>query len=87
MTSGMPLHGNVSIPEDNVSHQPAPPNITGEPHGIAKILSSPVFTSSREQSSQIIVLKGKDWCHFALPPALTLLLRYFPRLFGASSLH
>jgi hypothetical protein len=62
----------VSIQEDTGSHQPTPPEITEEPHGIANILSSAVFTGTSKQSSQKGLLKGNTWFHFAFPPALTL---------------
>ncbi|KAF8810544.1 hypothetical protein BYT27DRAFT_7240700 [Phlegmacium glaucopus] len=53
----LPPHGNVSIQEYTGSHQPTPPEITGEPHGIADILSSAVFTGTSEQSSRKGLLK------------------------------
>ena len=70
MTSGMPVHNNVSIPKDNASHQLAPPDITGELHGITNILLSAVSTGNREQSSQNLgLLTSKAWfyLHFWLP--------------------
>jgi hypothetical protein len=85
--AGKPFHSNVWIPEDTASHQPTPPEITGEPHGIVNIPSSAVLTGTSEYSRRKDLLKGKAWFRFALPPAgLTLRLRYFPRILVASSL-
>jgi hypothetical protein len=58
-------HGNVSIQEDTGSHQPTPPEITEEPHGIANILSSAVFTGTSKQSNRKGLLKGITWFRFA----------------------
>jgi hypothetical protein len=74
----LPPHGNVSIQKDTRSHQPTPPEITGDPPDIANILSSAVLTGTSEQSSQKHLLKGKIWFCFAFSPALTLQIRYFP---------
>jgi hypothetical protein len=62
----LPPYGIVSIQEDT-----APPEITGEPHGIANILSSAAPVRTSEQSS---ILKGKTSFPSAFPlaPALTL---------------
>jgi len=79
-TSGTPLHGNVLIPEANASSQPAPPGVTEEPHGTENVLSS---TGTSVPSGEKGLLKGKAWFHFAFPPALTLRLRYFPRILTA----
>jgi hypothetical protein len=73
----LPPHGNVTIQEDTGSHRPTPPEITEEPHGVANILSSAVFTGISKQSSQKSLLKGNTWFRFAFPPALTLQNRYF----------
>ncbi|KAF8817645.1 hypothetical protein BYT27DRAFT_7125939 [Phlegmacium glaucopus] len=48
----LPPHGSVSIQEDT-----APLEITGEPHGIANILSSAAPTGTSEQSSRKGLLK------------------------------
>jgi hypothetical protein len=60
----LPPHGNVSIQEDTGSHQPTPPESTEEPHGIANILSSAVFTGTSKQSSRKGLLKGNTWFRF-----------------------
>jgi hypothetical protein len=52
-------HGNVSIQEDTSSHQPTPPEIARDLHGIANIVSSAVFTGINEQSRRKGLLKGK----------------------------
>jgi hypothetical protein len=56
-----PPHGNVSIQENTASHQPTPPEITGEPHGNANILSPALFTDTNERSIRKGLLKGKTW--------------------------
>jgi hypothetical protein len=68
----LPPHDNVSIQEDTGSHQPTPPETTEEPHGIANIHSSAVFTGTSEQLSRKGLLKGNTWFRFAFPLALTL---------------
>ena len=79
-TSGTPLHGNVLIPEANVSSQRAPPDVTEEPQGTENDLSS---TGTSVPSGEKGLLKGKAGFRFAFSPALTLRLRYFPRILSA----
>jgi len=83
-TSGTPLHGNVLIPEAYASSQPAPSGVTEEPHGIENALSTTVFAGTSAPSGEKGLLKGKACFIFAFPPALTLRLRYFPRILSAS---
>jgi hypothetical protein len=60
----LPPFSNTSI-QDTGSHQPTPPEIASDPHGIANILSSAVFAGTSEQSSRKGLLKGKT--SFVLP--------------------
>ena len=79
-TSGTPLHGNVLIPEANASGRQAPPDVTEEPHGTENVLSS---TGTSVPSGEKGLLKGKFGFRFAFSLALTLRLRYFPRILSA----
>lgn len=85
-TSAMPLHGNLLILEAHASSQPAPPDVTEELHGMENVLSSTVSTGTSVPSGEKGLLKGKAWFRFAFLPALTLRLRYFPRILSASPL-
>ena len=82
-TSGTPLHGNVLIPKSYAPSQPAPPDVTEEPHSMENVLSSTVFTDTSVPSGEKGLLKGKTCFLFVFQPALTLRLRYFPRILSA----
>ena len=66
-TSGTPLHDNVLILEANASSQPAPPEISEEPHSMENVVSSTVFDGTSVPSGEKGLLKGKAWFCFVLP--------------------
>jgi len=57
-----PPSDNLSTPKDTVgglAHQSTPPEITEEPHGIANIFSSSIFTGASEDLNRKAFLKGR----------------------------
>jgi hypothetical protein len=55
-----------------IQEDTAPPEITGEPHSIANILSSTAPAGTSEQLCRKGLLKGKSWFRFCLSTSFTL---------------